>query len=285
MQVLRAHGHLLPPALEAAASKQRSADREAALQAAALDGGARVHVAAAPPATAKQPHLARSRSQELLKALKTPAAQEALASAASLAAQGRVLAAHAAALQAASAAGASLAELAAVPSEDLQSVLPAGASLDVAALTRDERFVGEALDALEDHAGWMVSRNDALKVFYRHQRGTTVHRCACKLQRRWAWRYGILAGRMHGVGAGSAAQRPVQLREGRLSLLPGPANFHPRAQPCLPLATRVQRLVCAIISVPLNRRCLCHPGPWLQPQVLRGAGPPVGAPAGAGARV
>lgn len=189
--MLRAHGHLLPPALEAAASKQRSADREAALRATGLEGGARVHVAAAPLAAAKQPHLARSRSQELHVALDSPAARSALASAAALAAQGRVLAAHAAALQAAAAAGAGLAELGALLPEVLQSVLPAGASLDVASLVRDVRFVDEALESLEDHAGWMVSRNDALKVFYRHQRGTTVHRCACLLFR--GVRCGMLA--------------------------------------------------------------------------------------------
>ncbi|KAL4425457.1 hypothetical protein ABPG75_009473 [Micractinium tetrahymenae] len=175
IEVLRGHGHLLPPALEAAAREQRSADREAALHAAALEGGARVHVAAAALAAAKKPHLARSRSQELRIALDAPAARSALASAAALAAQGRALAAHAAVLQAAAAAGGSLAELAELPPDALQSVLPAGASLDVAGLMRDVRFVGEALQSLEDHLGWMVSRNDALKVFYRHQRGTTVH--------------------------------------------------------------------------------------------------------------
>lgn len=33
----------------------------------------------------------------------------------------------------------------------------------------------QALEALEDHSGWMVSRNDVLQVYYRHLRGETVH--------------------------------------------------------------------------------------------------------------
>lgn len=189
-QVLKGHGHLLPPALEAAASQQRAQDmadvaaaEQQLRQAAAVEAGARVHVATAGAAAAavgavKLPELERSRSQQLRQALHSePRLGKLLAGAAALAQQGRVLAAHSLAVQAAEAAGASLDELASLPADALVSVLPAGsASLDVARLAEEAQFVEQTLKALDDHTGWMVSRDDALKVFYRHQRGTTVHR-------------------------------------------------------------------------------------------------------------
>lgn len=176
--MLKAHGHLLPPELEARANEQRAEDRAAAerQRAAALEGGARVVVqAAARPSPALK--LQRSRSQELRAALEHPAARDALAQAAQLSAVGRVLGAHAQLLLAAKHAGGSVAELAALPCEALAEALPQGSSLDVEAVVRDAAWATDALAALEDHSGWMTSRSDALQVHYRHQRGTTVHRC------------------------------------------------------------------------------------------------------------
>ena len=181
--MLKAHGHLLPPELEERANEQRAEDRAAAerQRAAALEGGARVLVQAARPSPALK--LQRSRSQELRAALEHPAAREALAQAAQLAAKGRVLGAHAQLLHAAKHAGGSLAELAALPREALAAALPPGASLEVEAVVRDAAWATDALAALEDHSGWMTSRSDALQVHYRHQRGTTVHRCRAGLGR------------------------------------------------------------------------------------------------------
>lgn len=184
-QVLKAHGHLLPPALEALAEEQRTEDREAARQLrASAEGAALVTVQAALRPGLKPegllPELERTRSQRLLAVLREPGVQALLAEASEDVVNGRVLAAHdrlKAALQAAG--GSSLAELAALSPEALSAALPPGTILDVAGVAADVAFVHEALEALEDHKGWMVSRSDALKVYYRHQRGTTVHRCGC----------------------------------------------------------------------------------------------------------
>lgn len=198
LQVLKAHGHLLPPELEARANEQREEDRAAAerQRAAALEAGAQVMVQAAqrPSAALK---LERSRSQQLRSALDQPAARAALRKAATVAAEARVLSAHSVLLAAAQQAGCSLAELAALPRQTMETMLPEGATLDVEQVIQDAAWATETLAALEDHSGWMTSRSDALQVHYRHQRGTTVHRCA------W-WRR---AGRMMGVGAGQLVQR------------------------------------------------------------------------------
>lgn len=176
-QVLKAHGHLLPPELEARANQQRAEDRASAerQRSAALEAGAQVVVQAAPrpPAALK---LERSRSQELRSMLDQPAARTALGKAAALAAEMRVLSAHSVLLAAAKQAGCSLAELAALPRQTLESVLPAGATLDVQQVIQDAAWATDTLAALEDHSGWMTSRSDALQVHYRHQRGSTVHR-------------------------------------------------------------------------------------------------------------
>lgn len=177
--MLKAHGHLLPPELERRASEQRAQDRAAAEQqrAAAVAAGAQVVVQAAPRPPAA-PKLERSRSQELRAALGTSEARTALQRAAELAAEARVLSAHSVLLSAAKQAGCSLAELVALPRETLATLLPEGAALDIEQVVQDAAWATEALAALEDHSGWMTSRSDALQVHYRHQRGTTVHRCA-----------------------------------------------------------------------------------------------------------
>lgn len=108
--------------------------------------------------------------------LDQPTARTALGRAAVLAAEMRVLSAHSVLLAAAKQAGCSLAELAALPRQTLESALPAGATLDVQQLIQDAAWATDTLAALEDHSGWMTSRSDALQVHYRHQRGTTVHR-------------------------------------------------------------------------------------------------------------
>ncbi|PRW59375.1 START-like domain [Chlorella sorokiniana] len=176
IQVLKMHGHLLPPELEARASEQRAEDRAAAerQRAAALEAGAQVVVQAAPrpPPAVK---LERSRSQELRSTLNQPAARAALGKAAALAAEARVLSAHSVLLAAAQQAGCSLAEIAALPRQTLQALLPEGATLDIEQVIEDASWAKETLAALEDHSGWMTSRSDALQVHYRHQRGTTVH--------------------------------------------------------------------------------------------------------------
>ncbi|KAI7841817.1 hypothetical protein COHA_004346 [Chlorella ohadii] len=176
IQVLKAHGHLLPPELEARANEQREEDRAAAerQRSAALEAGAQVVVQAAqrPSAALK---LERSRSQQLRSALDQPAARAALGKAAALGAEARVLSAHSLLLGAAQQAGCSLAELAALPRQTLETLLPEGATLDVEQVIQDAAWATETLAALEDHSGWMTSRSDALQVHYRHQRGTTVH--------------------------------------------------------------------------------------------------------------
>ena len=174
--MLKAHGHLLPPDVEAAAREQRAEDRAAAEAVrGTAEAVARVQVHAAPPPALK---LERTRSQQLRGALEQPAVADLLRQAAQLAGEGRVLGAHATLAQLAEAAGGSLAEVVALPPDALAPALAPGASLDAAQLVADTQFVQEALDALADHTGWMCSRSDALKVHYRHQRGTTVHRCA-----------------------------------------------------------------------------------------------------------
>lgn len=145
-QVLKARGHLLPAELEALASQQRAEDRAVA---AAYEGGARVVVQAAARLPSRK--LERTRSQQLRAALDQPACREALAGAAAAAAQGRVLAAHAALRQLAAEAGGNLAELAELPPDALAAALPPGASLDVGRVVEEARYVGEALAALEDH--------------------------------------------------------------------------------------------------------------------------------------
>jgi hypothetical protein len=164
--VLKTHGHLVSPDIEAAAQDAPGQLAEVA------DGGARVHVAAVPSGLLK---LERSRSQHLHSALAQLPVQEQLAAAAELAAAGRVLGAEAALQRAAEAAGGTLKELEALSTEAVSAVLPAGSSLDVAQVRREAHVVREALCSLEDHSGWMVSRDDKLKVYYRHLKGTTVH--------------------------------------------------------------------------------------------------------------
>ena len=167
--MLKAHGHLLPADLEAAAKQDMAAEQLAAV----LEGAPRVTVAAVPALKLK-----RSRSQHLRSSLDAPGARQLLQQAAQLAADGRVLGAAATLHQLAELVGGSVEELAALPDDALAAATPAGASLDVARVLADASAAREALRALEDHKGWMVSRDDALKVHYRHQRGTTVHRQA-----------------------------------------------------------------------------------------------------------
>lgn len=170
-QVLKAHGHLLPADLQLAAQGDSQAERLAAV----VDGTARLHVAAVQSTRVK---LERSRSQQLHAALDQPPVRQQLAEAASLCKQGRVLGAAEALQAAADAAGCSVEELAALSSGVVSAVLPAGATLDISRVKQEAQLVEQALEALEDHSGWMVSRNDVLQVYYRHLRGETVHRQA-----------------------------------------------------------------------------------------------------------
>ena len=180
LQVLKAHGHLLPSALEAQAEEQRTAEREAAA-AAAAEIGARVTVA---PAGAVPKHqLELPLSQRLRLSLSQPAVGKLLASAAELAAAGRVLGARAAAQAAAAVAGGTLSDLASLPAETLATALPEGAALDVAQVEAEAAAAEAALASLEDHAGWMVSRDDSLKVsggrLEAQKRGVPVWRRGC----------------------------------------------------------------------------------------------------------
>lgn len=179
-QVLKAHGHLLPPALEALAEEQRSLDREAARQLRASAEGAALVTVQAAAAPKPRTELQRTRSQQLQASLREPGARALLAEAAQLAGSGRVLAARArleALLQRVG--GGSLQELAALPPEALAAVLPPGSDAGVVGdVLEGAAAVHQALAELQDDEGWMVSRDDDLHVRYRHKRGTTVHRCA-----------------------------------------------------------------------------------------------------------
>lgn len=49
--------------------------------------------------------------------------------------------------------------------------LPPRAGVDVSKVEREAAAVRAALDDLADDEGWMVSRDDSLRVLYKHQVG------------------------------------------------------------------------------------------------------------------
>ena len=184
VQVLKSKHHLVPRAIEVAATEGWQAkdrlQQYDELQPATLEAGA--GAAAEPPAP-----LSSQLSRRLSQRLEEPRAVALLGKLRHAQAQMRVLDAAALLDALAAEVGADdptqLAQLVgawddlaaqAAPAVPGSVSLPPG-PFDPEALLAEVEAVEQALQQLEDDEGWLVSRSDSLRMLYRHVSGTTVH--------------------------------------------------------------------------------------------------------------